>query len=88
MLSQRSRLVGGVLRTLSTSCKLDVSHYDVLGITPKATQTDIKTAYYELSKVYHPDKSSVSTFQNTHQKKASSIEYLFHKDTVHSEENN
>lgn len=31
------------------------SHYDVLGITPKATQSDIKAAYYKLSMQYHPD---------------------------------
>ncbi|KOB63589.1 DnaJ-11 [Operophtera brumata] len=58
MHSQRSRLVGGVVRSLSTSRRANASHYDVLGITPKATQTDIKSAYYELSKIYHPDKSS------------------------------
>lgn len=33
------------------------SHYDSLGITPKATQNDIKSAYYKLSKIYHPDKN-------------------------------
>lgn len=33
------------------------SHYDSLGITPKATQTDVKAAYYKLSMVYHPDKN-------------------------------
>ena len=29
--------------------------YDVLGITPKATQAQVKAAYYKLSKQYHPD---------------------------------
>lgn len=33
------------------------SFYDVLGITPKATASDIKTAYYKLSMTYHPDKN-------------------------------
>lgn len=33
------------------------SHYDILGITPKATQADIKSTYYRLSMIYHPDKS-------------------------------
>ncbi|KRT83509.1 Chaperone [Oryctes borbonicus] len=37
------------------------SHYDVLGITPKATHAEIKSAYYNLSKVYHPDKNQGST---------------------------
>ncbi|XP_038056895.1 dnaJ homolog subfamily C member 30, mitochondrial-like [Patiria miniata] len=29
--------------------------YSVLGVTPKATQSQIKVAYYKLCKVYHPD---------------------------------
>lgn len=44
----------------STTLQHWASHYDVLGLTPKATQSDIKSAYYKLSKVYHPDKSDVS----------------------------
>lgn len=36
------------------------NHYDCLGITPKATQGDIKNAYYKLSKQYHPDINSGS----------------------------
>lgn len=31
------------------------NYYDCLGVTPKATQGDIKSAYYKLSKEYHPD---------------------------------
>ncbi|ESO97986.1 hypothetical protein LOTGIDRAFT_97157, partial [Lottia gigantea] len=31
------------------------SYYDVLGVSPNATQSQIKTAYYTLSKRYHPD---------------------------------
>lgn len=59
MLRYSNTCVGyGVIRLLCTSSRIYASHYDVLGITPKATQTDIKSAYYKLSKVYHPDKSS------------------------------
>lgn len=36
------------------------NHYDVLGLTPKATQSDIKAAYYKLSMQYHPDKNKGS----------------------------
>lgn len=36
------------------------SHYDSLGVTPGATQSDIKTAYYKLSKLYHPDRNKGS----------------------------
>ncbi|XP_026314276.1 dnaJ homolog subfamily C member 30-like [Hyposmocoma kahamanoa] len=45
----------------STTSQHCASHYDVLGLTPKATQNDIKSAYYKLSKVYHPDKSDNET---------------------------
>lgn len=47
---------------LSSTSRYCASHYDVLGLTPRATQSDIKSAYYKLSKVYHPDKSDVSVF--------------------------
>uniref|UniRef100_A0AAG5CWH2 J domain-containing protein n=1 Tax=Anopheles atroparvus TaxID=41427 RepID=A0AAG5CWH2_ANOAO len=36
------------------------NHYDSLGVTPHATQNDIKQAYYKLSKLYHPDKNKGS----------------------------
>lgn len=35
------------------------SYYDALGLTPKASQTDIKNAYYKMSMVFHPDKGAV-----------------------------
>ncbi|KAG6442995.1 dnaJ homolog subfamily C member 30, mitochondrial [Manduca sexta] len=59
MLRQRSsKLLPAVVRQISTTSKDCRSHYDVLGVTPKATQNDIKSAYYKLSKIYHPDRSS------------------------------
>lgn len=33
------------------------SYYDVLRVTPEATQSQIKTAYYRQSFIYHPDKN-------------------------------
>ncbi|XP_033111558.1 dnaJ homolog subfamily C member 30, mitochondrial-like [Anneissia japonica] len=37
--------------------KSRTSYYDTLGVTPKVTQAQIKTAYYRLSKIYHPDRN-------------------------------
>lgn len=31
------------------------NYYDVLGVTPEASQEDIKRAYRRLAKAYHPD---------------------------------
>jgi curved DNA-binding protein CbpA len=31
------------------------SYYEVLGLTPKSTQKEIKRAYFQLAKQYHPD---------------------------------
>lgn len=44
-------------KLISTSIILLKSHYDSLGISPKATQADVKTAYYKLSKIFHPDRN-------------------------------
>lgn len=41
-----------IRRGLSES---SVNHYDVLGLKPTATPSQIKSAYYQLSKKYHPD---------------------------------
>jgi DnaJ family protein C protein 30 len=34
------------------------NYYDVLGLTPKATQKEVKEAYYKLSKMLHPDMTA------------------------------
>ncbi|XP_050353587.1 dnaJ homolog subfamily C member 30, mitochondrial-like [Nymphalis io] len=58
MLGQnKARIFSGVLRSISTTPSIAASHYDVLGVTPSSTQSDIKSAYYKLSKLYHPDTS-------------------------------
>ena len=42
-------------RTVHTNAHRPQNHYDVLGLTPRATQDQIKSAYYKLSKEFHPD---------------------------------
>ncbi|CAG9861300.1 unnamed protein product [Phyllotreta striolata] len=44
------------IRHLATVSK-PKSYYEALGLTPNATQTEIKSAYYKLSMIYHPDKN-------------------------------
>lgn len=34
---------------------MELSDYDILGITPKATFREVKNAYHDLSRIYHPD---------------------------------
>lgn len=45
-------------RQISTSRTCFASDfYAILGVKPTATQAEIKMAYFELSKLYHPDKN-------------------------------
>ncbi|XP_061575433.1 dnaJ (Hsp40) homolog, subfamily C, member 30b [Cololabis saira] len=37
--------------------KTRTAYYDILKVTPSATQSQIKTAYYKQSFIYHPDKN-------------------------------
>jgi curved DNA-binding protein CbpA len=38
---------------------MELSDYDILGITSKATFRIVKNAYYELSRIYHPDSPQI-----------------------------
>ncbi|MBN3288231.1 DJC30 protein, partial [Polyodon spathula] len=40
--------------------KSKTAYYDILDVSPSATQAQIKTAYYKQSFVYHPDKNAGS----------------------------
>lgn len=40
---------------------MELSDYDILGITDKATFRLVKNAYYELSRIYHPDTSNINS---------------------------
>uniref|UniRef100_A0A3B5AEB0 J domain-containing protein n=1 Tax=Stegastes partitus TaxID=144197 RepID=A0A3B5AEB0_9TELE len=37
--------------------KSKTAYYDILKVSPSATQSQIKTAYYKQSFIYHPDKN-------------------------------
>lgn len=37
------------------------NYYDVLAISPKCSQAEVKSAYYELSKKYHPDTGAIES---------------------------
>uniref|UniRef100_A0A3Q3GXJ8 J domain-containing protein n=1 Tax=Kryptolebias marmoratus TaxID=37003 RepID=A0A3Q3GXJ8_KRYMA len=38
--------------------KGETTFYDILKVPPSATQSQIKTAYYKQSLIYHPDKNA------------------------------
>ncbi|XP_056151669.1 uncharacterized protein LOC130126259 [Lampris incognitus] len=40
--------------------KTKAGYYNILEVSPEATQTQIKTAYYKQSFIYHPDKNAGS----------------------------
>lgn len=38
---------------------MELTDYDILGVNQKATFRVVKNAYYELSRIYHPDSSQI-----------------------------
>ena len=39
-------------------CRVNRTYYDILGVSHKATTSDIKAAYYNKAKQFHPDSNS------------------------------
>lgn len=52
------------------------NYYTVLGVTPKATSSQIKLAYYKLSKIYHPDRNKSPTAPRKFQEVQTAYETL------------
>merc|ERR1711909_178770 len=44
-----------VFRAMATNLKDYESHYDIMGVTPESTKTEIREAWLRLSMLYHPD---------------------------------
>lgn len=63
-LSHRSIKISRSYRTSNTKeiplYSSKSAYYDILQVSPNATQAQIKTAYYKQSFVYHPDKNAGS----------------------------
>lgn len=53
-------LTSKFLPKFQSAILLRFNHYKSLGLSPDATQSEIKSAYYKLSKIYHPDKNNGS----------------------------
>lgn len=48
---------------------MELSDYEILGITPKATFRQVKNAYYDLARIYHPDSKYSDKFISNDEKK-------------------
>jgi DnaJ domain len=60
--------------------KMDAFYYGVLGLTPSATEEEIKKAYRKLMSQYHPDRVATlgEDLQKAAEKKAQSINEAYH----------
>lgn len=50
---------------MGNAIRSDINHYETLGISPTATQAQVKQAYRQLAKQFHPD---AQTSESTHEK--------------------
>ncbi|XP_071561293.1 uncharacterized protein [Temnothorax nylanderi] len=73
----KSQLVRLYSTNQSTKSK---NHYNTLKITPHATQTEVKSAYYKLTLQYHPDKNKSEYAKQKFQDIAEAYEVLGNHD--------
>lgn len=59
--------------TFSTRTK---THYDALEVSPNATHNEIKSAYYQLTLLYHPDKNETEAAKKKFQEISDAYEVL------------
>ena len=55
-----------ISRRAEATAKSEQSHYDILGINPKATSADLKKAYRKECLNWHPDKHQSSSEEGRH----------------------
>ncbi|VDK24677.1 unnamed protein product [Anisakis simplex] len=90
LLLRHCRVCGTVGTRALSSARPLLNHYDTLGIEPDATSKQIKAAYYELSKKYHPDRhknsddkqSAAVKFQQVQHRIALQYYYFFQTDCI------
>ncbi|PJA38978.1 molecular chaperone DnaJ, partial [candidate division WWE3 bacterium CG_4_9_14_3_um_filter_41_6] len=52
------------------------SYYEILGISAKASDAEIKSAYKKLAKKYHPDVNKEASAKNTFQQVSKAYQIL------------
>ena len=65
-------------RFLQTQARIFNDHYETLELKPEASSSEVKDAYYRLSKIYHPD---VYKGENSDKFKSISAAYEILSDT-------